>query len=213
LKPRDPEPQSGADEASVRPRANDPADTDEVEATHVRPAAPAPGKPATKFPVAESGDRVLGVVVVYSETHASAAGDVDPRLGRVYPLKAGEILLVGRHPPPAEVLGWDGESRPPTYCHLFPHGGIYQYISRRHLTVEMDPLGGAILTDTSLHGIYLQKAGKWHRRRDRTDPPESHRIMGPEVVILGDDLGKHTDQDLADRRSRYCLHVLPAVSR
>jgi len=72
----------------------------------------------------------------------------------------------------------------------------------------MDARSGTILTDYSRHGIYLVKAEKWHRRKDSDGPPESHRLTGDEQVILMDDLGEPAKGDLADRRSRYSLHII-----
>lgn len=202
------ESEHGAAGDDVHPGAPRAPDQDELESTHVRPPVSTPRGSSKRPPALEETGPILGVVVIYSETHESNDTELDPRLGCVYPLREGEILLVGRYPAPAEVLHRNGESGPPTHCHLFPHGGLYGYISRRHLTVEMDPLRGTILTDYSRHGLYLKKAGKWHRLKDPSGPPDSHRVAGEETVILMDDLGEPTDRDLADRRSRYLLHIL-----
>ncbi|MFC1572792.1 hypothetical protein ACFL6M_04255 [Candidatus Eisenbacteria bacterium] len=195
----------GDDQPSGSPRSPQP---DETESTQVRPPVPSTEDKPDREPETEEGGPILGVVVVYSETHEADPTQPDSRLGRVYPLKDGEILFVGRHPAPREVLLRNGGSAAPTYTHIFPSGGLYGYISGRHLTVEMDPLGGTILTDHSRYGVYLEKAKKWHRRKKTSDPPESHRVSGEETVTLMDDLGEPTDRDLADRRSRYQLHIL-----
>lgn len=178
------------------------------ETTQTRPPASISSGAAEGTPEREGSGPILGVVVVYSEVHESDTGEVDSRLGLVYPLRKGEILFVGRYAAPSDVLKSDGGSGPPTYHHHFPSGGLYSYVSRRHLTVEMDPLGGTILTDYSRYGIYLEKARKRHRRDDPSGPPESHRVNGEETVILMDDLGETTNRDLADRRSHYRLHIL-----
>ena len=179
-----------------------------METTQVRPPVSISKGSSDRTPERVDVGPILGVVVVYSEIHESDATEVDSRLGLVYPLREGEILFVGRYPAPSEVLRRDGRTGAPTYRHHFPTGGLHGYISRRHLTVEMDPLGGTILTDYSRYGIYLEKARKWHRRRDPSGPPESHRVIDEERVILMDDLGEPTNRDLADRRSRYRLHIL-----
>ncbi len=181
---------------------------DGLDLTQVSPSVSAPKDSSKRPPAQKNMAPILGVVVIYSETHELGPTELDPRLGRVYPLREGELLFVGRRPGPAEILFRNGESGPPTHCHFFPHGGLYSYISRRHLTVEMDPLGGTILTDYSRHGFYLNKAEKLYRLKNPSDPPESHRVTGDETVILMDELGEPTKQDLADRRSHYCLHVL-----
>lgn len=184
------------------------SDQEELESTQIERQVPTLAEPLKDAPEPEAGRPILGVVVVYSDTHESDAGEVDSRLGRVYPLRDGEILFIGRHPAPREVLRRDGGSGPPDYCHLFPTGGIHGYISRRHLTIEMDPLRGTILTDYSRYGFYLEKAGKWHRRKDPPGPPESHRVSGDETVVLMDDLGEPTRAELVDRRSRYRFHIM-----
>lgn len=206
----DAEPGHGASAADDRPGApNWPNETD-LESTHVTPSVPpmdAPESPGT----IEQTSPVLGVVIVYSETHEPEAADPDPRLGRVYPLREGEILFVGRPPAPPSVSRQDGEAGPPTHCHLFPHDELYGYISRRHLTIEMDQQGGIILTDYSRHGIYLAKANTWHRRSDPLGPPASHRVSDDETVILMDGLGEPTNRDYTERRSRYCLEIRHAA--
>jgi hypothetical protein len=207
LNRRDSESEHGAAGDDFHPGAAQPPGQDEVESTHVRPSGPSPDSTPQQVPASDEINPVRGVVVFYSETHESDVTEPDPRLGRVYPLREGEILFVGRYPAPAEVLLRNGETAPPTYSHLFPHGGLYGYISRQHLTVEMDPLVGTILTDYSRHGVYLEKAGTWHRRKDPTGPPESHRVTGEETVVLMDDLGEPTQRDLVDRRSHYRLHI------
>jgi len=191
-------------------------DIEDVESTQIRtsvslpkaadPQAPIPADPPDKRPV-------LGLVVVYSETHESDPGELDSRLGRVYPLRQGEILFVGRFPAPTGLLRLDGTMAAPTHCHLFPSGGIYGYISRRHLTVEIDPLGDSIITDYSRYGLYLEHANQVYRRKDAAIPSESHRVSGEEIIVLMDDLGKPGDADLADRRSHYRLHLIPTAKR
>ncbi len=208
LVPQDLESEHKAARREVDPGASQAPSQEEVETTQVRPPAATREDSSVHAPEPEGTGPILGVVITYSDTHELDQRELDPRLGCVYPLREGEILFVGRHPAPEEVLRRDGESVPPTHCHLFPHGGLYGYISRRHLTVEMDPLGGTILTDYSRYGIYLENAGKWHRRKDPAGPPESHRVTGEETVILMDDLGEPTSRDLAERRSHYRFHVL-----
>jgi hypothetical protein len=183
-----------------------------VESTDIRMPDSTPEDSSEEAAVLAEPGPTLGVVVIFSETLESEVNESDPRLGRVYPLREGEILFIGRHHVPADVPRSTGENIPPTHSHLFPHGGLYGYISRQHLTVEMDARGGTILTDYSRHGVYLVKAEKWHRRKDGDGPPESHRLTGDEVVVLMDDLGEPAKGDLADRRSRYSLHIIHPTS-
>lgn len=196
---REPEPDNGVENVH------------DVESTRVGSSPAAPDSVTEQPPVSAVESPVLGIVVVYSETHESDNSALDPRLGRIYPLREGEVLFVGRPPAPAEVLLRSGESTAPTHSHLFPHGEPYGYVSRRHLTIELDPLGGAVVTDHSRYGIYLERAARVHRREDPNGPPESHHVDGQECVILMDDLGEPTDRDLVDRRSHYRLQILPSA--
>lgn len=210
LNMRDLEPGNHDDE---RARGPDPGDTPErsgIESTQVRPTPTAPRPAEEQTAPVDRTRPLLGLVIIYSETHEMRPAKLDSRLGRVYPLRDGDVLFLGRHPAPPEVLRRNGSLSPPTFCHLFPHGEPYGYISRRHLTVEMDGLGGAVLTDHSRYGLYLEKAARMHRRTDPAGPPETHRVDGEETVTLMDDLGDPTDRDLDDRRSQYRLRILPA---
>ncbi len=211
LASRDPDHQPGPPPAGRdRAPAGAPPPGDH-DSTRVRPPEPAAAPPEREAPAPPSGDRpVLGVVVIYSEAHEEAAADPDPRLGTVYPLRAGEVLLVGRPRQPRleEVLRHDGTSIAPAHRHHFPHGEMYRYISRPHLTIEMDPRGGTILTDFSRYGVYLAGAGSWLRREDPDGTPPSHRVDGDETVVLMDGLGEPGDPALADRRSRYRLRIV-----
>jgi len=193
---------------NVQPGARPTSGQDEVEATQIGPTSPL-AQEFTPPPVSEETGSILGIVVVFSETHESDTTEPDSRLGRVYPLRDGEILSIGRPQAQAEVTLRTGEIKAPTHCHLFPHRkDRYGYISRHHLTIEVDQLGGTILTDYSLHGIYLENAKVLHRRKDPKGPPESHRVTGNETVILGDRLGEPTDQKFDEQRSLYRLQIM-----
>jgi hypothetical protein len=213
---RDSESEPGATGSSGQPeapRAPDYApDNNDVEFTQVGPVTPTPKISAKPAPAPDDTKPILGVVVIYSETHELNVAERDSKLGRVYPLREGEILLVGRHHSQPEVLLRNGEKSAPTHCHFFPHGGIYGFVSRTHLTVEMDPLGGTIVTDYSRHGIYLNKAKKSHLLKNHPTP-ESHSVTGDETIILMDSLGEPTDQDLADQRSYYTLDIVRSARK
>lgn len=184
------------------------------ESTQMRPPEPRPAAAAAAAAAAApealrpESNQVLGVIIVYSEVHEASGTSLDPRMGQVYPMRDGDILFLGRSPAPSELMRKDGSSVPPTYSHLFPTGGLYGYISRRHLTIEMDSLGGTILTDYSRYGLYIEKAGKTYRRQDASVPYESHRVTGDETVVLMDELGAPGDADFADRRSHYRFQIL-----
>jgi hypothetical protein len=178
------------------------------ESTQIRPPEPQPAAPPPKAqPLDPEVLPVLGVVIIYSDEHESTSGALDSRLGQVYPLREGDLLFLGRFPAPPELLHKDGSSSPPTHSHLFPTGGLYRGISRRHLTIEMDSLGGTIFTDYSRAGIYLETADIAYQRKDQSIPAESHRVAGDETVVLMDEFGATGDADLADRRSHYRLQI------
>jgi hypothetical protein len=77
----------------------------------------------------------------------------------------------------------------------------------------MVPGGETILTNSSLHGVYLERAAIWLRRQDPADPPQVHRLTAPETVVLMDDLGDPNDPTLTDRRSHYRLHLLQPIAK
>ncbi len=177
---------------------------DDPDSTHVN--APGPLEPVEPPQAAPAVPPVLGVVVIYSETHESAAEN-DTRLGCVYPLREGEVLAVGRTPVPKNVTRSDGDTVAPTHRHVFPHGEPFRCVSRLHVTIELQPGGKAILADHSRYGIYLENAETWHRL-PATEKTAVHTITEPEHVVLMDLEGKPARPDLADRRSHYRLSIL-----
>ena len=150
--------------------------------------------------------------MVYSETNELDVAERDLKLGRVYPLREGEILLVGRHHTQPKVVLRNGEKSALTHCHFFPHGGIYGFVSRTQLTVEMDPVEGTIVTDYSRHRIFLNKTKKSHLLENHPTP-ESHSVAGDETIVLMDSLGEPLDPDLADQRSYYTLEIVRSMRK
>lgn len=128
---------------------------------------------------------VLGLVIVYSEPGKEEGEDT--RWGKIYPLRAGELLFVGRSEIPVEALRFDGTTVAPTYGHLFP--SKFTHISRRHLTLEMEANGPTLLTDTSGNGFYLLKAKRYGAGRGSA-PFKVHRLEGDETIVLGMDMAE-----------------------
>lgn len=179
-----------------------PSGTDIGEATMVQPALPSR--------VERPAGGVLGVVVIYSERAKGSEPRGDPQLGVVYPLRDGEILLFGRERPDErkEVERRDGRRVPPTHGHFVPSGGVYQGVSRSHLTIEFDPNGETVLTDLSQNGIYLESARLLHRAKI-DGVAKTIRIRGAETVLPMASATPDAPES-AQLHSRIRLQVLPS---
>jgi hypothetical protein len=160
----------------------------------------------TSSPLAKPG--ILGFLVLYSES-ADLVGSVPSgTLGRVVPLRKGDLFFVGKAPVPQEVP-LDGSRKViPTAWHLFPFTEDFAHISRRHLVIEMDSPGKATLVDLSTNGIYLVGEGR-HLRRGRGESTRIHTLAGRESVVLGVDLGASTSGEARERALRYQIQIVP----
>jgi hypothetical protein len=169
--------------------------------TTVRPGAAAPDTASGKAP-----DPVLGFIVTYSETAPGEDGQ-DSRFGRIYPMRVGQVLFVGKAPAPAQVRRADGAMIAPVASHLFPRS--FGYISKHHLTVEMEPDGPTILTDTSSNGLYFMKTQQYVRRSPGDSTPQVHRVVGDETLVLALNLPELRDDPEALAQSeRVQLRIL-----
>jgi hypothetical protein len=184
-----------------------------VETTQVGWERQAPAARSGSEPAAQAGaesppaEPVLGLVVIYSETADAGDGAPNSRHGRLYPLRRGDVLLVGKPPASPEVLRSDGKAVSPVACHLFPFTPEFAHISRRHLTLEMEANGVTILTDYSTNGVTLLKVGRY-ARRPREETSQVHRLQGDETVVLGVDLAGQRDPVVLEQARRYQLMVL-----
>ncbi len=178
----------------------------ETESTHIfGPGAARSGKkiPDSQPPTAAS-DPVLGVVVAYTDV-AEPSSSRDPHHGRVYPLRQGDVLFVGRPPAPPEVFRSDGTQVRPAFCHLFPKE--FAHISRRHMTVEMDPAGGVLLTDLSLNGIFLIPEQR-HLQKDPEQAFQKHHLDKGTTLLVGLDAASAREPGA----SRFQLQiVMPGI--
>lgn len=163
-------------------------------------------KPMVGAPAA-AADRPIGYVVVYAEGSEAAGGGVPPTLGRVYPLKAGELFFAGKVL--KDSMRADGHAVKPTGWHLFPFTEDYAHISRHHLTVEFETNGQVRLTDTSANGTWLMRAGL-HLRKGR-DESRVHTLATDESVVLGVDLGSAADPRAREKAARYTLQIVRAA--
>jgi hypothetical protein len=165
----------------------------------------------TSTPLASAPSDILGFVVVYSES-ADLAGSVPSgTLGRVIPLRKGDLFFVGKAPVPQEVPLDGNRKAVPTGWHLFPFTEDFAHISRRHLVIEMDRPGSTTLVDLSTNGIYLLGEGR-HHRRGKGESTRVHNVTGRESVVLGMDLGASTAGEARERALRYKIQIVPVDS-
>jgi hypothetical protein len=161
----------------------------------------------TSTPMAGRPD-ILGFVVLYSES-ADLVGSVPSgSLGRVVPLRKGDLFFVGKAPVPQEVPLDGNRKAVPTGWHLFPFTEDFAHISRRHLVIEMDKPGSTSLVDLSTNGIYLVGEGR-HLRRGKGESTRVHVVAGRESIVLGVDLGASTAGEARERALRYQIQIVP----
>lgn len=152
---------------------------------------------------------VLGAVAIYSEaTDDRAMAGSRSELGRLYLLREGEVLFLGKPPAPRVVELPDGNSLPVTYAHLFPFSREYGFVSRRHLAVAMLSEGRTVVHDFSTNGIYLMSKEE-HVRRSPDAQVRTTEIQGREIVVLGLDLSRQRDRAAKRSASRHRLEVVP----
>jgi hypothetical protein len=157
---------------------------------------------------AAASEPIVGVVVTYSEVAEGSGNAEQARLGQVYPLRAGQVLFIGKPPAPAEVLRADGTNVAPAATHLFPFTPDFAHISRRHLIIEADSAGVVLVTDYSTNGIFLLRSGTFLQRRPE-QPSLVHRLETDETIVLGLDLSDHKgDPATLERVSRYQIRLL-----
>ena len=151
---------------------------------------------------------LLGCVVLYSvATDDRSAGEPRSEHGRLYLLREGDLLFIGKPPAPRQVeLG--EQMRRVGFSHLFPFSREYGFVSRRHLVIEMEPGGRTLLHDFSTNGIYVTSSGE-HRRRSADESSKLTTLGGPDVIVLGLDLSRQRGADAEDSASRHRLEVLP----
>jgi pSer/pThr/pTyr-binding forkhead associated (FHA) protein len=149
---------------------------------------------------------VLGLVAVYSDL----AVETNPPglLGRTYPLREGDVLFVGKPPQPEELVLEDGRRLAIAHVHLFPRSEAFEYVSRRHLAIQLRPGGEVLLMDFSTNGVFLVKRQE-HVRRRADETVAVHSFRGEETVVLGIDLRVQKDPKARDRASRHQLQVFP----
>jgi hypothetical protein len=189
-------PDSDGNDATRLPN-HDPEKT-QIGAKVPRPASPAgPGR----------DPRLLGIVAVYSDL--ATESDVLPgMLGRTYALHEGEVLYVGKAPRPDEIQLDDGTRFKVTHALLFPFSEEFEYVSRRHLAIEMKGGGEWALMDFSTNGVFCQVRQEHIRRRaDQTVAIE--RLRGRETLVLGIDLRIQRDAKAKERAERHHLQVVP----
>lgn len=149
---------------------------------------------------------VLGLVAVYSDL---AVETTPPGLlGRTYPLREGEVLYIGKPPQPEDLLLDDGRRIPIAHAHLFPRNEEFEYVSRKHLAVEMRPGGEVCLMDFSTNGVFMVKRQE-HVRRRADDAMAVHTFRGEETLVLGIDLRVQKDRKARERASRHQLQIFP----
>ena len=160
-----------------------------------RPAPPLPGTRP-----------VLGLVAIYSDL---AVETTPPGLlGRTYALREGEVLFVGKPPQPENLVLEDGRTLPIAHAHLFPRSEEFEYVSRRHLAVELRPGGEVCLMDFSTNGVFLMKRQE-HVRRRADESVAIHTFRGEETVVLGIDLRIQKDRKARERAARHQLQIFP----
>lgn len=155
---------------------------------------------------------VLGSVAVYSvATDDRVSDEARSEHGRLYLLREGDLLFVGKPPAPRQ-LDVGGGARRVAFAHLFPFSREYGFVSRKHLLIEMKPEGVTLLYDFSTNGIYLT-AQREHRRRPPDEPVQITKLDGPDLVVLGLDLSRQRDREARVSASRHRLEILPFVRR
>ncbi len=150
---------------------------------------------------------LLGFIVMYADCSDTPPGAPDARYGRVFPMRADDVLFLGKAPAPAEVVGRDGRKVAPTQAHLFPFKDEFGHISRRHLVVQMEPGGKTGITDLSTNGLYLVKKAQ-HLRRGKGQDHTYHTVQGDETVVLGVDLGTASDKAAQEKSIGYRFQIV-----
>jgi hypothetical protein len=146
------------------------------------------------------GDRVLGVVVTYSDVAGEPQG-LDPRWGRLYPMRQGDALLFGKPTPPAEVALEEGTKVRVTASHSYPLTNDYAMVSRRHALIQMIPGGTTLVTDFSLNGIYVEGVEEhWPGAAGRRS--QTHVLTGDQSLVLAVDLSQIPGERQAHARLR-----------
>jgi hypothetical protein len=165
---------------------------------------------AVRAALPESSSPVLGVVVTYAGSVESAPVEAGRQLGRVYPLRRGEVLYVGRPPAQPEIVRSDGARVRPAAFHLFPRQ--FGEISHRHFTVEIDPDEGILVTDYSKNGLYLLRERR-HLRREEGESSHRHRLKSGTILIPGIDLTDLTEAEVRTRAEASQFQIIcPAKS-
>lgn len=190
--------------------------------------------PVIDHPVPPS---ILGVAVVYAESFFAKKSEPSTELGAVYRLHKGDLLFIGKHPPPKEVVLGNGRRSRITACHLFPFhpvgqsdlGRGYAYISGQHMTLEMGPDGVTVVRDFSRNGVYLrgQQRHLSTKGQDAEEielifegtggvrkPMVSQSFTGPETIVLGINLSEASPESkqLAEQQQIVVIPLAPAKS-
>lgn len=209
------------------------------------PRSPAGSRPSThpfepdadRSPGEEKAEAVerpvtspLGVAVLFAESFRRKSS-ISSELGLTYQLREGDLLFIGKFPPPLELVQGDGRRRKVTASHLFPFlptaqsslGKGYAFISGQHMTIEMLPDGSTLVRDFSTNGVYLRGRQQHLCAREEstesvelafeggqvtTKPAATQPLSGPETIVLGIDLGKASAEakKLAEQQQ---VHVIP----
>jgi hypothetical protein len=169
---------------------------------------------ATKIQPLPATRPVLGLVAVYSDLAVETT--LPGSLGRIYPLREGEVLFVGKPhvgkpPQPGEefVLD-DGRRLTIAHVHLFPRTDEFEYVSKKHLAIEMRPGGEVRLMDFSTNGSFLMKRREHVLRTGQS--MATYTFRGEETVVLGIDLRVLRDRKARDRATRHQLQIFPFES-
>ncbi|MCA9726833.1 MAG: FHA domain-containing protein [Candidatus Eisenbacteria bacterium] len=149
---------------------------------------------------------LLGLVAIYSDL--AVEGQFPGLLGRTYPLREGDVLFVGKPPQPDELALADGRRLSITHAHLFPRSEEFEYVSRRHLAIQMRPGGEVVLMDFSTNGVFLVKHQE-HVRRRADETVAVHEFRGEEMLVLGIDLRVQKDRKARERAARHRLQIFP----
>ena len=177
---------------------------------------------------------IVGVAVIYAESFFRRKSEPASELGVVYRLHEGDLLFIGKHPAPTEVVLGNGRRSKVVASHLFPFhpvgrsdlGRGYTYISGQHMTLEMGANGVTVVRDFSRNGVYLRDQQRHLSIKEQnTEEIElvfegirgvrkqaiSQAFTGSETIVLGINLAEASPEskELAEQQQ---IQVIPFVT-